>query len=91
MATTIFKNGVRREVKNLGWLLRHRHEVAYIGIRPLGEGRATMVVDTYDRASVLTIYRTEWADISVCRDWLKARKDLWANTRFYDENGEVTA
>tara|TARA_Y100000310_G_scaffold339913_1_gene434088 strand:- start:494 stop:781 length:288 start_codon:yes stop_codon:yes gene_type:complete len=71
--TVTLKNGWKtekvREVKNLGWLLRHWKEVTYFDVSPseFGPGGAHLVAVLKDSVR----YETEFACASVLRGWLK--------------------
>jgi hypothetical protein len=68
----VFEPGDRegREVKNLGWLLRHWKEVESFNISEwtgAGEAGALMIAKLNDGGAFVT----KWADASVLRDWLR--------------------
>jgi hypothetical protein len=88
----IIKNGVERKVKNLGWLIRHANEVETVEVFP----QAYFKDPNYNFAGRMIVglkggvkYITDWADISVCRDWLKRRRSNLAvcTTKFYFQGG----
>lgn len=66
---------VIREVKNLGWLLRHASEVEAITLEYDRDiyGAQTVVM-TADLADGIRQYHTAWASEIVLRDWLRAHR-----------------
>jgi hypothetical protein len=62
-----------REVKNLGWLLRHWQDVEYFAVRRIGARRretcscsVVLIAQLRDGRT----YETHYADASILRDWL---------------------
>lgn len=81
METYIFKNGKRRDVKNLGWLRAHRNEVQTIALTDRTDGaRCGCAVKALLEDG--TIYRTTFNSVSICREWFKRHK--FPNAAIFD-------
>lgn len=62
----VMKNGKIKNVKNLGWLLRHWQEVEYINVfETTSKSDLLMYVELKD-----SYYISEWASRKVCWGWL---------------------
>lgn len=66
----VASDGSVREVRGLGWLLRHRHEVTQLNVFPTPEGGAVLVAHLAD---VRTFY-CDFASRAVLRDWINKRR-----------------
>ncbi len=72
-AFVIYPDGRRRNVKNLGWLLKHAHEVKRIRFFPVDRGGAygyydLLVIAETDNG---TEYHTLFGDKTIARRWFK--------------------
>jgi len=81
-------DGSRREVKNLGWLLKHRAEVAHFNVRTektlpagtVGRFGAILTAQIGKGDGALT-YRTEFNSRDILRDFLS--RPSWRGLRCY--------
>lgn len=74
------KNGITKEVKNLGWLLAYarKHPIRCITTRQWNDGTQYLEVSFKDGVK----YETEFASMSVLNDWLKSRRS-WEGTKVH--------
>jgi hypothetical protein len=65
MAEITLTNGTIKPVKNLGWLLKHRHDVIAVYVYGAGGLKAILANGT--------VYRTSFADMSILRNFVAKR------------------
>jgi hypothetical protein len=73
MSTVTYDNGRVFTVKNLGWLLRHKRDIVSLTITPIGNGCADMEVSLELVSGKTAVYRTQWASMTICREFINRR------------------
>jgi hypothetical protein len=75
MAIVIEHDGSQREVKNLGWLLRHSAEVEWLEIQEGAQGDGCYLVAHMGTGpSSERRYETPFGSYRVCWNWLQRRR-----------------
>lgn len=64
--STVARRGRTKQVKNLGWLLKHWRDVDHFETEMLPSGEVLMVAYLRDGGT----YQTNWASPNVMRQWL---------------------
>ncbi len=74
------KNGVTKQVKDLGWLLNNDLEVQidHINVRQWNDGTQYLNVSFKDGVQ----FESEFASLKVLNDWLKARRS-WRGVKVH--------
>lgn len=86
MKTIVTKpDGTQKEVKNLGWLLRHAGEVERITLSDRTDGARCGCVLTAELGDG-TLYTSPFNSLQICLEWVKRRSLRHAEIR-----NEVTA
>lgn len=67
--------GKQKEVKNLGWLIRHASQVTHITLSDRDDG-AKCGCKFIARLEDGTIYQTSFNSYDVCKNWIAARRNL---------------
>lgn len=63
-------SGKPKQVKNLGWLLKHAREVETIAIIRMDKGRAELIARAR-KGKAWQTYVCDFASVDVCRKWVK--------------------
>lgn len=69
---TVKRKGVRREVKDTGWLLRHARNVRSITVKVFSTGKAYLYAYLNSGATFISVF----ADHTFCLEWLCTRRSL---------------
>lgn len=74
MATVFFRYALSSKivpVKNLGWLLKHSHQVTEFNFYKEATERDAGILEAKGNINGIEFeYQTEFADFSICLDWL---------------------
>ena len=74
------KNGVTKQVKNLGWLLNYARKIQidHITVRQWNDGTQYLNVSFKDGVQ----FESEFASLTVLNDWLKSRRS-WRGVKVH--------
>ena len=62
--------GESKPVKNLGWLLRNAHKVAYMELFEFPEGRGKIVATLTERGVPTKEYHSSFASFEIMQKWV---------------------
>jgi hypothetical protein len=79
-----YADGTTRQVKNLGWIMRHSSEVTLIVLILLPNNRArfTAFLSRIGSGRQYKLYQTDWVDYGLARDFVN-RKRFSAAEKIY--------